>query len=332
MERGKTMPNGQLNANLARARNAQNDEFYTQRSDIENELRHYKHHFKGKVVYCNCDDPSISEFFHYFSQSFQYLGLKKLITTCFQSQERDFFSRHDSEKAIYLEYHGERDGENMPDIEEIGVKHLKSDGDFRNDECVELLKQADVVVTNPPFSLFREYVAQLVEYDKKFIIIGNQNAVTYKDFFPLLKDNKLWIGYNSGGMEFKIPDHYEERETGCRTDEDGQKWQSFGNIAWYTNLDISKRHEPLTLYKRYSEENYPKYDNYDVINVNRISEIPMDYDKEMGVPITFMNNHNPDQFEILGIANSARWIGYKCHTIIGGKKIYNRIIIRRKKL
>ncbi len=320
------------NSNLHKARTAQKDEFYTRLTDIENELKHYKNHFRGKVVYCNCDDPRESKFFHYFSHKFEDLGLKKLIATCYKSQDKDFFSREDSESAIYLEYDGAKRGERVPNPEEIGITHLKGDGDFRNEETIELLKKVDIVVTNPPFSLFREYVAQLVEYDKKFIIIGNQNAVTYKDFFPLLKDNKLWIGYNSGGMEFKIPDHYEERATGCRTDEEGQKWQSFGNIAWYTNLDIKKRHEDLILYKKYNPTDYPKYDDYDIINVDKVACIPVDYDGIMGVPITFMDKYNPAQFEVLGIANSARWIGHECSTLIEGRKIYNRILIKNKTL
>ncbi len=335
------MPNGQLNANLHRARAAQNDEFYTRLTDIENELWHYKHHFKDKVVYCNCDDPRESQFFHYFSHNFEHLGLKKLITTCYKSQNRDFFSKNDSETAIYLEYHGDKNGNRVPDPEEIGITHLKSDGDFCNEECIALLKQVDIVVTNPPFSLFRKYLAQLIEYDKKFLIIGNQNAITYKEIFPLLKDNKLWIGYNSGGMEFRIPDHYEERATGCRQDEDGQKWQSFGNITWFTNLDIKKRHEDLILYKKYNPKDYPKYDNYDAINVDKIKEIPKDYDGVMGVPITFMDKHNPKQFEILS-SNDYRLndsVPFKEHGLIkdkdgsiGGKPKYVRILIRNKTL
>ncbi len=297
------MPKEQLNSNLSRAKAAKNDEFYTRLKDIEKELGHYKHHFRGQVVYCNCDDPRESKFFHYFSHNFERLGLKKLIATCYKSQDRDFFSREDSEKAIYLEYDGAKKGERVPDPEEIGITRLKSDGDFRNEEMIELLKQVDIVVTNPPFSLFREYVAQLMEYDKKFIIIGNQNAITYKETFTLLKDNKLWTGVNSGGMEFRIPDHAEERETGFRQDEDGQKWRIFGNITWYTNLDNSKRNENLILYKRYTPEDYPKYDNYDAIEVYKIKEIPKDYDGAMGVPITFINNYNPDQFEVLGITS-----------------------------
>jgi len=195
-----------LNKNLHQAKSNKKDEFYTQLPDIERELKNYKKHFKNKVVFCNCDDPRISNFFHYFSFNFEKLGLKKLITTCFKNQEMDLFSQHDSEKAIYLEYFGDKNDNKVPDPEEIGIKHLKGDGDFRGKECIELLKQADIVVTNPPFSLFREYVAQLIEYDKKFIIIGHQNAITYKEIFKLIKENKLWLGFGfKGGGLILLP-------------------------------------------------------------------------------------------------------------------------------
>ncbi len=306
------MPNGQLNANLHSAKSTKNnDEFYTRLTYIEKELNHYKDHFRGKVVYCNCDDPRVSRFFHYFSYNFEHLGLKKLITTCYKSQNMELFSQNDCEQAIYLEYDGAKKGERVPDPKEIGIHHLKGDGDFRNEECIELLKTVDIVVTNPPFSLFRDYVAQLIKYEKKFLIVGPQNAITYKDFFKFLKDNKLWVGYNSGGMEFRIPDHAKERATGFRQDETGQKWRSLGNINWYTNLDISKRNEDLILYKEYNSQKYPKYENYDAIDVGFIAKIPMDYKGIMGVPITFMNKYNPDQFEIigLGISNSGLDVG-----------------------
>ncbi len=299
------------NKSLSSAKNNKEDEFYTQLSDVEKELKHYKEHFKDKVVYCNCDDPRISNFFHYFSYNFEKLGLKKLITTCYKSQERDLFSENKSESAIYLEYDGDKNGNNVPDAEEIGIKPLKGDGDFRSQESIELLKQADIVVTNPPFSLFREYVAQLIEYDKKFVIVGSQNAVTYKEIFSLIKENKVWLGNNCGDMEFKVPEYYEERATRYRQDETGQKWRSLGNICWFTNLDISKRHEDLILYKTYNPEEYPKYENFNAINVNKTKDIPMDYSDLMGVPITFMDKFNPDQFEIigLGISNSGLEIG-----------------------
>ena len=322
------------NKNLHKAKNSKKDEFYTQLTDIEKELKHYTNHFKDKVVYCNCDDPRVSNFFHYFSYNFEKLGLKKLITTCYKSQERDLFSQNDSEKAIYLEYDGDKNGNNVPDPDEIGIKHLKSDGDFRNKESIDLLKQTDIVVTNPPFSLFREYIAQLMEYDKKFIIIGNQNAVTYKEIFTLIKENKMWLGYKNGDMEFKVPDYYEKKETRFRQDENGQRWRSFGNICWFTNLDIGKKHEDLILYKKYYSEYYSMYDNYDAINVDKVKEIPMDYKGAMGVPITFLDKYNPEQFEILGIDRPLveEINGKVSRFIIDGKEIYARIVIRNKRI
>lgn len=322
------------NSNFHSAKDNKQDEFYTQLSDIEKELKYYKHHFKDKVVYCNCDDPRVSNFFHFFSYNFEKLGLKKLIATCYKSQEVDLFSQNDKEQAIYLEYNGDKNGNFVPDPNEIGIKPLKGDGDFRSKESIDLLTQADIVVTNPPFSLFREYVAQLMEYDKKFVIVGSQNAVTYKEVFQYFKDNKIWVGYKSGDMEFKVPDHYEERETRFRQDETGQKWRSLGNICWFTNLDISKRHEDLILYKTYNSEEYPTYDNYDAINVNKVAEIPMDYKGSTGVPITFLDKYNPDQFEILGIDRPLveEITGKVSRFKINGKEIYARIVIKNKRL
>lgn len=293
------------------AKKAKKDEFYTQLADIERELKHYKAQFKGKVVYCNCDDPAVSQFFHFFSYNFERLGLKKLITTCYRSQATDLFSQGNSEKAIYLEYEGDEDGDKVPSSDEIGVKSLKGDGDFRSAEAVELLKQADIVVTNPPFSLFREYVAQLIEHDKKFLIIGNKNAITYKEIFPLIKENKVWLGNTPIGQDmlFRIPD-----DTAAELVEggnEGSKWRRVdGDVfarassCWFTNLDVAKRHEDLILYESYSPEKYPRYDNYAAINVNKTAEIPADHDGVMGVPITFLDKYNPNQFEILGIAKA----------------------------
>lgn len=292
------------NSSLARARDAKQDEFYTQLSDIEKELKHYKKHFKGKVVYCNCDDPRVSGFFHYFSYNFEKLGLKKLITTCYKNSERDLFSSSNTEHAIMLEYTGDKDNNSVPDANEIGIVKLKGDGDFRSEESIELLKQADIVVTNPPFSLFREFVNQLLDYEKKFIIVGTQNAITYQDIFPHISANKIWLGYNNGDMAFKVPSYYEARETRFWIDDTGQKWRSLGNACWFTNLDISKRHEDLILYKNYSSQEYPKYDNYDAIEVSSTKDIPCDYSGVMGVPITFLDKYNPDQFEILGVTQS----------------------------
>jgi hypothetical protein len=279
-----------LNRNLNRAKKAKNDEFYTQLSDIERECKYYKKHFKGKVVYCNCDDPRTSNFFHYFSYNFDHLGLKRL---------------------------------------------LNGDGDFRSAESIELLKQADIVVTNPPFSLFREYVSQLMEHNKKFLIIGNINAITYKDIFPLLKENKIWLGHCNGGVTFRVPDSFASTGAGYHVDDKGQKWMSLGNICWFTNLDIQKRREDLILCKSYTSREYPKYDNYDAINVDKIKYIPMDYVGVMGVPITFLDKHNPDQFEIIG---SNQGIDQDPNRVYGrgsrlnGKETFKRIFIRNKRL
>ena len=301
------------NKNLRSAKTDKKDEFYTQLSDIEKELKHYKNHFKDKVVLCNCDDPRVSNFFHFFSYNFEKFGLKKLIATCYKSQDSDLFSQNNSERAIYLEYTGDKNGNNVPDVSEIGIKHLQGDGDFRSKECIELLKQADIVVTNPPFSLFREYVAQLVEYDKKFVIIGNLNALTYRDIFKLVKENKLWFGHSihSGDREFRVPQDYPLNAAGSRVDEEGNKYIRVKGVRWYTNLDFNERHEDLILYKKYNEEEYPKYENFDAINVDVTKDIPVDYAGAMGVPITFIDKYNPDQFEIigLGISNSGIEIG-----------------------
>ena len=294
------------NKNLKKARSSKNDEFYTQLSDIEKELKHYKDYLKGKVVLCNCDDPRVSNFFHYFSYNFGKIGLKKLIATCYKSQNADLFSENNSERAIYLEYTGDKNGDNIPNPEEIGIKHLKGDGDFRSKECIELLKKADIVVTNPPFSLFREYVAQLVEYKKKFIIIGHQNSITYKEIFKLIKENKLWLGYGfNRNMAHFINKHYED----YASDTDHKEGMiRVSGIVWFTNIDTKKRHEDIILFKTYygNESEYPKYENYDAINVDKTKDIPVDYPGCIGVPITFMDKYNPDQFEIiaLGIVGS----------------------------
>jgi hypothetical protein len=291
------------NKNLHNAKDSKKDEFYTKIEDIEKELKHYKTHFKDKVVYCNCDDPRVSNFFHYFSYNFEKLGLKKLIATCYKNQEVDLFSQNISERSIYLEYTGDKNGNRVPDINEIGVNYLQGDGDFRSPESIELLKQSDIVVTNPPFSLFREYVAQLVEYEKKFIILGNSNAITYKEIFKLIKENKLWLGasIHSGDVEFMVPLDYEIRSKSLRFDEKGNKFIRVPSIRWFTNLDYEKRHIDLILYKNYTSEEYPTYDNYDAIEVSKTKDIPIDYNGLMAVPITFIDKYNPNQFEILGI-------------------------------
>ena len=325
------------NSNLKDSIRQRQDEFYTQLSLIESELKHYKPHFKGKIIFCNCDDPYESNFFKYFAMNFNSLGLKKLITTCYATspvigEEMQFFvdkggqlsfieqpgsvavEKDSKEKRPYKVEITEVTDENgdgrvdLADVEYLmrnrknTMTLLDGDGDFRSPECVELLKQADIVVTNPPFSLFRDYVALLMEYKKAFVIIGNQNAVAYKDFFPLLSDNKIWLGYNSGHFWFKVPDSYEEKKTDFKIDETGQKWRRMGNICWFTNLDIEKRHENMTLCRNYTPEAYPTYDNFDAIEVSKTADIPCDFYGVMGVPITFMSQHNPQQFEIIGLS------------------------------
>lgn len=326
------------NERFDNAKKNKNDEFYTQLSDIEKELSHYREHFRGKTILCNCDDPRVSNFFKYFALNFNEFGLKKIISTCYKNQDVDLFTQNDCEKAVYIEYEGNPNDSTSTDFSTMQVKELKGDGDFRSAECIELLKQADIVVTNPPFSLFREYVAQLIKYEKKFIIVGHQNAITYKEIFKLLKENKIWIGYKFGDMSFKVPKYYEPRKTRYWEDENGQKWRSMGNVCWYTNLDISKRHEDLILYKTYSPEEYPQYDNYNAINIDKVSDIPIDYDSYMGVPITFLDKYNPEQFEIFGIMNTGEensGIRYENtphgRPIVKGKELYLRILIKRKK-
>ena len=318
------------NANLSNAKRAKNDEFYTQLSDIENELKHYKNHFAGKVVYCNCDDARESNFFRFFQKKFNDYGLKKLITT----------SYNENGHGSVLVYEGDTNGNGKLDDNEVKVSELKGNGDFRSEECIELLKEADIVVTNPPFSLFREYISTLVQYDKKFLVIGNQNAITYKEIFPLIKENKLWFGYKNGDMAFKVPSYSEPRATRYWEDENGQKWRSLGNACWFTNLEHSKRNEEIILYKKYTPEEFPKYDNYDAIEVSKVCEIPKDYDGIMGVPITFLYRYNPSQFEIvwtsdrggdgrlenLKIKNAIRFDA----PVVNGKGLYKRIFIKRK--
>lgn len=319
------------NSNLHDSARNKQDEFYTQLSLIESELKHYKRHFAGKVVLCNCDDPYESNFFKYFAMNFNSLGLKKLIATCYVTspvtgKEFDYYIGKDGqisflpvtdtepilgEKRPYCVEITEVTDENqdgrvdLADVEYLmrnkknAMTLLDGDGDFRSAECVELLKQADIIVTNPPFSLFREYIALLEEYQKKYVIIGNMNAVTYKEIFPMIAENRLWLGYNSGHFWFKVPDSYEIKKTDFKRDECGQKWRRMGNICWFTNLDIEKRHENMPLFRTYSPDKYPKYDNYDAINVDRTVDIPCDYYGVMGVPITFLSQYNPEQFEIV---------------------------------
>ncbi|MDE0243545.1 MAG: adenine-specific methyltransferase EcoRI family protein [Candidatus Kaiserbacteria bacterium] len=352
-----------LNKGLHTAKREKKDEFYTQLTDIEKELKHYKDQFRNKVVYCNCDDPYESNFFKYFSLSFNHLGLKKLITTSYKpspitGKQLPLVEieglKPEGKEPFKLEINevldNNKDGAvDLTDVEWLlkndanTATPLDSDGDFRSEECVEFLKEADVVVTNPPFSLFREYLAQLMEYDKKFLIIGNINAITYKETFPLIQKNKVWLGVSihSGDREFRVPDHYPLEAAGYRVDDEGNKYIRIKGVRWFTNLDTEKRHESLVLYKKYTPEEFPKYDNYDAINVNKTSDIPMDYADAMGVPITFLDKHNPDQFEIVN-SNNVR-LSEKVPTkdsglikdkesAINGKPTYVRVVIKNKEV
>ena len=310
------------NGNLHKAKAAKNDEFYTMLADIERECSHYKSFFKGKVVYCNCDDARQSNFFKYFTMNFEFLGLKKVISTGYNKDGR----------GVCLVYEGDKNGNRKVDDEEITVTELEGDGDFRSEECVEFLKEADVVVTNPPFSLFREYVAQLMEYNKKFLVIGNQNAITYKEIFPLIKENKLWLGLTMNGSNrwFAVPDRYETRENaaGCKVI-DGKRCLFVNGVVWFTNIPHNKRTTPLTLFKKYNPQEFPKYDNYDAIEVSKAYNIPIDYNGVMGVPITFLHKYCPEQFEIVGFRKGAD--GKDLVFTLEGERVdpYYRMLIRR---
>ncbi|MEZ4884707.1 MAG: adenine-specific methyltransferase EcoRI family protein [Chitinophagales bacterium] len=323
------MARNATNKLLQKAKKSKSDEFYTQLSDIESELQHYKSHFKNKVVYCNCDDPTISNFFNYFAVNFKELGLKKLIASCYREQKIDLFNTEKVESGFYYEFTGSEEAI-KPNADD--VIRFKGDGDFRSVESIELLKQSDIIVTNPPFSLFREYVAQLVKYDKKYLIIGNVNAITYKEIFKLIKQNKAWLGINLGrGVSgFIVPEHYELYGTEARIDDFGNRIVSPNNCLWLTNLDNFKRHEDIELTKKYvgNEDEYSKYDNYDGINVDKTKDIPLDYDGAMGVPITFLHKFNPDQFEIIKFrkGNDGKDLS------IDGKCPYFRILIRNKRI
>lgn len=317
-----------LNTNQNRAKKEKKDEFYTQVKDIEDELRHYKKQFKNKVVFCNCDDPRESNFVKYFSLNFEYLGLKKLIATHYNGA--DLYTK---EKPYKLEYNGDLNKNRIPDPEEFSTEMIGT-GDFKSEECIKLLKSADIIVTNPPFSLFRDYVVQLMEHKKKFLILGNQSAIVYKGVFDYVRDNKMWLGYNNGGIKwFEVPEDYEIPTKQRMKVENGKKYISMGSVMWFTNLSTSKRHEELFLYKKFNEDEFPKYDNYDAIEVKKFQDIPMDYRGVMGVPITFLDRYNPEQFEIVG---SNRGVdqdpggvyGKSCY--INGKEVYKRLFIRNK--
>lgn len=351
------------NRDLNKAGKAKKDEFYTMLADIEVELKHYRKHFKGKTVLCNCDDPFESNFFKYFAMNFNFLGLKKLIATCYQGSP---VLGEEFEQLSMFEMDGETpkrhpykieitevidaDGDGTVDLSDVAyllrskknaLTLLRGDGDFRSEECSEILKEADIVVTNPPFSLFREFVAQLVEYQKQYLIIGNVNAVTYKEIFPLIKENKMWMGYSihSGDREFRVPDDYPLEAAGCRVDSEGRKYIRVKGVRWYTNMDYIERHTDLDLWRSYSNESYPTYDNYRAIEVGATADIPEDYDGVMGVPITFLDKYNPDQFEIIGCTES-EGKGFSCglwieeskvaQPLISGERKYKRIFIRRR--
>ncbi|WP_297788862.1 adenine-specific methyltransferase EcoRI family protein [uncultured Anaerococcus sp.] len=315
------------NSRLANAKKVKNDEFYTRLTDIEQELRYYRKHFKGKTVFCNCDDPFESNFFKYFVLNFNRLGLKKLIATCYATspianQQLSLFdvlggdeaNKGKPYKAVVTKiYDATGDGGiDMLDVAELfkigenQLTELAGDGDFRSDECIELLKESDIVVTNPPFSLFREYVTILMDYEKQFVIMGNKNAITYKEFFPLLKSNKVWVGATSlnGGRWMIMPGNVEIQSKKTKLDTNGDIILNVAGVCWFTNLDIKKRHEDLILIKRYNAEEYPKYDNYDAIEVSKVKDIPYDYEGIMGVPITFMDKYSPYQFEVYGATES----------------------------
>jgi hypothetical protein len=324
-ERERESSSGQ-NQGLTDARKAKKDEFYTQITDIEKEIVHYRPHLKGATIFCNCDDPVESNFFRYFALNFEFLGLKKLITT-----------HYDSEKPTYkLEITRELDinDDGKIDMSDAVKTSLKTNGDFRSPESVELLKEADIVITNPPFSLFREYVSQLVEYKKKFLILGNVNAITYKETFSHIRDNRIWVGpsISSGDREFRVPDDYPLNASGTRVDDQGNKYIRVKGVRWFTNMDFPKRYEELPLHKSYNPKEYPEYDDYEAINVNKVSDIPVDYDGPMGVPITFIDKHNPKQFKILGMDDHRLvlpdWRGRG--PVLNGKNIYRRIIIQKK--
>ena len=312
------------NQRLDNAKRNKADEFYTQLVDIELEMKHYRDQFEGKTVFCNCDDPYESNFFKYFAMNFNFLGLKKLIATCyagspvankqlslFDDEPIDNKTTGNAHKIVITEVNDEN-GDGAVDLADVEwlcrnkkntLTRLNGNGDFRSKECIELLKEADIVVTNPPFSLFREYVAKLIDFDKKFVIIGNVNAISYKDIFQLIKNDKIWLGasIHSGDREFRVPDTYPLDASGCRVDQDGTKYIRVKGVRWFTNMDYQQRHDELVLFERYNSEKYPNYENYDAVNIDVTAEIPYDYDGIMGVPLTFLDKYSPDQFEIIGL-------------------------------
>ncbi len=355
------------NKNLHAANKAKQDEFYTQLSDIANELKHYKQHFAGKTVFCNCDDPYESNFFKYFALNFNVLGLKKLIATCYDGspvaatqmllfEPDEPYGKQEKTRVphkIVITEVRDVNGDGATDLADVEwlIKNdknvlttLQGNGDFRSKECVELLKEADIVVTNPPFSLFREYVAQLIEHNKKFLIIGNQNTIQTKEIFPLFKENKMWLGFGFKGGAGHFYSVYEDTAS---AGDHREGMIRVSGVNWFTNLSHDKRIEHLDLYKTYSPEEYPKYDNYDAINIDKTADIPVNYDGIMGVPITFLDKYCPEQFEIIWQATGntracapkeiLQELNYKKHPedrggcpVINGKRLYGRILIRKK--
>lgn len=332
---------GNDNTQFHSAKKDKRNEFYTQLSDIEKELHHYKDHFRNKVIYCNCDDPKGSNFVNYFELNFEYFGLKKLIATHYEEAPLIFCTNDDEssyKKAYKLEYTGSND--NMPDDKNRKITKLKEDGDFRSEESIELLKQADIVVTNPPFSLWRKYLKQLFDYDKKFIILGTIGAIAYKEIFPLIKKNELWLGFTTGSRDFYVPNT--EKYSNAKENNEGNKYLSLGNTSWFTNLSHNKRNRKMDFYRKYTPELYSEYDNYHAIEVSKVIDIPEDYEGVMGVPITFLDKYNPDQFEIVGINRDVprgmlpelkkeNWNGRFMDPIVNGKDLYARIFIKHKR-
>lgn len=345
------MNSNNSNVFLNKAKHVENnDEFYTTYESIENELSYYSNHFKGKNILCNCDDPFESNFSKYFLKNFNRLGIKKLVTISYafsnlNENRSELFDRDgdvlETNKGYvmiitsvpkYITSHSSDEQLINWLRKRKSIKKLKGDGDFRSQESVSYLEKSDIVVTNPPFSLFRELILLIQNYQKKFLVIGNSNALMYKEIFPLIKNNKVWLGVNYGDMSFRVPEYSEERRTRFWIDEDGQKWRSLGNAMWLTNLDLERRHKNLELINTYTPLDYQKYDLYDAIEVSRVANIPIDYDGIMGVPITFLNKHNPEQFEIIGEANHGSDNEYDLFKpTINGKEIYKRVLIRRIK-
>lgn len=361
----------ELQTNLQKAKEQRRDEFYTQLADIENELRHYREQFRGKVVFCNCDDPYESNFFKYFANNFNFVGLNKLIATSYSGSpiaggQLPLWEieglKPEGKQPFVVEINEVPDANSDGAIDLTDVQHLlrhdansatplEGNGDFLSAACVELLDQADIVCTNPPFSLFRNYVDQLMEYDKRFLILGSQNALTYRETFQYIQQDRMWLGYNNGGTKwFRVPMEYDVPTASRMKVEEGIKYISFGSINWYTNLDTTKRHEEVALYRKYTPEEYPRYVNYDAIEVSRVFNIPIDYEGEMGVPITFLDKYNPSQFEIVGSSHThggrMSEIARKGTYMAGGprfyldepdgnyqyRRLFDRLLIRNRKV